>query len=82
MPDRDDFGYCLRCGQPLRSFYSRGCGFGLHCWEATAAPDRKRLLRIARALQADLDELARVGLRPRVDRLLARVRWLRRRDGS
>jgi hypothetical protein len=82
VPEADEFGYCLRCGQPLRSAYSRYCGFGLHCWEATPAADRRRLVRLARALQADLDELARAGRYPRLSALLARLRWLRRGDGS
>jgi Family of unknown function (DUF6011) len=80
--EREPFGYCLRCGQPLRSDYSRQCGFGLQCWEALSPRDRRRLVALACAIQADLDELARARLHPRLDTLLARIRWIRRRAKS
>jgi hypothetical protein len=73
-----DFEYCLRCGQPLRSWFSRHVGFGLQCWEALDRRDRRKLLDAARALQADLDTLVQVDgrfrLRQRIRLLVAGLR--------
>jgi hypothetical protein len=73
-----DFEYCLRCGQPLRSWFSRHQGFGLQCWEALSRAERRQLVHAALALQSDLDMLDRVGrrisLRERVRLLLIGVR--------
>lgn len=73
-----DFEYCLRCGQPLRSWWSRHTGFGLHCWEALDRADRRRLIDTAWAVQSDLDTLdqvdGRLRLRHRIRLLLSCVR--------
>jgi hypothetical protein len=53
----DEFEYCLRCGQPLRSWLSRSEGFGLQCSEALTPKERRRLVEMARATTADLHEL-------------------------
>lgn len=70
-----EFEYCLRCGQPLRSWWSRHTGFGLHCWEALDRADRRKLTEAAHALQSDLDTLdqvdGRMRLRERIRLLLA-----------
>lgn len=72
-----EFEYCLRCGQPLRSWLSRQVGFGLQCWEATPPADRRRLIDVARATQRDLDTLDRTAERhllpPWLRVLLARI---------
>lgn len=60
-----EFEFCLRCGQPLRSWLSRQSGFGLQCWEATPPAERQRLVTMAHAIQADLDL---VGYPPRSHR--------------
>lgn len=59
-----EFEYCLRCGQPLKSWLSRRDGFGLECWEALAPAERRRLVDAARALQDDLQTLDRIPNRP------------------
>jgi hypothetical protein len=73
-----EFEYCLRCGQPLRSWLSRRQGFGLQCWEALSRAERWQLVQAARALQSDLDLLDRAGrrtsLRDRIRLLLMGAR--------
>ena len=73
-----EFEYCLRCGQPLRSWGSRQDGFGLHCWEALSRAERRRLIEAALALQSDLDTLDQVDgrfrLRQRIRLLVAMLR--------
>lgn len=68
-----EFEYCLRCGQPLRSWWSRRDGFGFDCWQALSRAERRQLVEAARALQTDLDVLDTIRGRPRV---LDRVRAL------
>ena len=76
--DVAEFEYCLRCGQPLRSWFSRHEGFGLHCWQALSRAERRQLLDAARALQSDLDTLDQVDghfrLRSRLRLLIAGLR--------
>ncbi len=75
-----EFEYCLRCGQPLRSWLSRREGFGLHYWEALSRAERRRLVNAARALQSDLDTLDRAGSRASMlDRIRLLVMGLRHR---
>lgn len=65
-----EFEYCLRCGQPLRSWWSRREGFGFDCREALSHPERRQLVQAAEALESDLDALdqagARLGLSARI----------------
>ena len=79
-----EFEYCLRCGQPLRSWFSRHEGFGLQCWEALTQAERRKLVHLARALQSDLDTLdqvdGRTRLRDRIRRLIATLRERSGRD--
>lgn len=75
-----EFEYCLRCGQPLRSWLSRHAGFGLQCWEALSRADRRKLSDAARALQTDLDTLDQVDGRTRLrDRIRLLIATLRER---
>ena len=73
-----EFEYCLRCGQPLRSWSSRYEGFGLQCWQALSGAERRKLVNVALALQCDLDTLdqvdGRARLTDRIRLLLASIR--------
>ena len=55
--EQSEFEHCLRCGQPLRSWWSRHQGFGLHCAESLTPRERNDLVRVARALAADIGAL-------------------------
>lgn len=75
-----EFEYCLRCGQPLRSWLSRHIGFGLQCWERLDRRDRRKLADAALALQSDLDTLDQVDGRTRLrDRIRLLITTLRER---
>jgi hypothetical protein len=71
-----EWAWCLHCGRPLTSWYSRYRGFGLHCRYKISRPLEIWRVNLAETDKADLDLLnhPKRGLRCKLQCIAAMLR--------